>query len=163
MISIIRLKNIVFEDFVNYKEPSMFLITCFCDWKCCIEQGLDISICQNQPIAKDPNIEYEISKLIDLYLKNDITKSIVFGGLEPILQFNELYSFIEEFRRVCDDTVVIYTGYKKEEIADKIFQLQNFKNIIIKFGRFIPNQDSHFDPILGVNLASNNQYAQKIS
>lgn len=163
MISTIRLKNIVFEDFVNYKEPSMFLITCFCDWKCCIEQGLDISICQNQPIAKDPNIDYEISKLIDLYLKNDITKSIVFGGLEPILQFNEVYSFIEEFRKVCNDTVVIYTGYKKEEIADKIFQLQNFKNIIIKFGRFIPNQESHFDPILGVNLASNNQYAQKIS
>ena len=163
MTSTICLKNIVFEDFVNYKEPSMFLITCFCDWKCCIEQGLDISICQNQPIAKDPNIDYEISKLIDLYLKNDITKSIVFGGLEPILQFNELYSFIEKFRKVCDDTIIIYTGYKKEEIADKIFQLQNFKNIIIKFGRFIPNQDSHFDPVLGVNLASNNQYAQKIS
>ena len=38
-----------------------------------------------------------------------------------------------------------------------------FKNIIIKFGRYIPNQQAHYDDILGVNLASNNQYAIKIS
>ena len=36
-------------------------------------------------------------------------------------------------------------------------------NIIIKFGRFVPMQQPHFDPILGVNLASDNQYAKQIS
>ena len=39
----------------------------------------------------------------------------------------------------------------------------NFNNIIVKFGRFIPNQESHYDEILEVNLASPNQYARKIS
>ena len=28
-----NLKGVKLEDFVNYKKPSMFLITCFCDWK----------------------------------------------------------------------------------------------------------------------------------
>ena len=35
--------------------------------------------------------------------------------------------------------------------------------IIIKYGRFIPNQQKHYDEILGVYLASDNQYAEKIS
>ena len=41
--------------------------------------------------------------------------------------------------------------------------LSYFDNIIIKFGRYIPNKQSHYDNILGVNLASDNQYAVKIS
>jgi hypothetical protein len=34
--------------------------------------------------------------------------------------------------------------------------------VIVKFGRFIPNQKSHYDEILGVNLVSPNQYAKII-
>ena len=30
-----KLKGINTEDFVNYKKPSMFLITSYCDFKCC--------------------------------------------------------------------------------------------------------------------------------
>ena len=33
------IKGIIDEDFVNYKKPSMFLGTCFCDLKCCREKG----------------------------------------------------------------------------------------------------------------------------
>jgi len=46
---------------------------------------------------------------------------------------------------------------------DKLTLLSQYKNVIIKFGRFIPNQEPHYDEILGVNLASNNQYARRIS
>ena len=63
----------------------------------------------------------------------------------------------------CNDDVVIYTGYNKEEIADKIEVLKKFKNIIIKFGRFIPNSKKKYDEVLGVELASENQYGEKIS
>ena len=38
-----------------------------------------------------------------------------------------------------------------------------FKNIIIKFGRYIPNRNNKYDEILGVTLASDNQFAEKIS
>ena len=41
--------------------------------------------------------------------------------------------------------------------------LSRFDNIIIKFGRFVPNQTPHCDEVLGVKLVSNNQYAVKIS
>ena len=39
-----RVKGIIEEDFVNYKVPSMFINTCFCDFKCCTELGLDLSL-----------------------------------------------------------------------------------------------------------------------
>jgi hypothetical protein len=42
-------------------------------------------------------------------------------------------------------------------------EFKQFKNIIIKFGRFVPNQEKHYDEVLGIELASPNQYARRIS
>ena len=53
-------------------------------------------------------------------------------------------------------------GYDKEEIPEHLMTLKKYKNIIMKFGRYIPNQKKHFDPVLGVYLASNNQYGEKL-
>lgn len=61
------------------------------------------------------------------------------------------------------DDIVIYTGYCKEEITEYIGKLKIFPNIIIKFGRFIPNQEKHYDEVLGIYLAFDNQYAERIS
>lgn len=58
---------------------------------------------------------------------------------------------------------MVYTGYYKEEILEEIEQLKQYSNIIIKFGRYIPNEKKHYDEILGIDLASSNQYAEKIS
>jgi hypothetical protein len=41
--------------------------------------------------------------------------------------------------------------------------LCQFSNIIIKFGRFRPGQEPHYDEVLGVKLASDNQYAKRVS
>ena len=41
--------------------------------------------------------------------------------------------------------------------------LKAFPNIVLKIGRFIVGYEPHEDPILGVMLASDNQYAIKIS
>lgn len=154
-----QVKNIVDEDFVNYKLPSMFISTCYCDWKCCVEQGLDISVCQNSEISKQPNIEIPIDEICRRYLSNPISKAIVFGGLEPFKQFNDILDFVLALRnRNCSDTVVIYTGYEIDEIANECSLLiKHTNNIIIKTGRFIPNQKPHFDDVLGVNLISDNQ------
>ena len=157
-----KLKGIVYEDFTNYKDPSMFLIFPHCDFKCCIEAGNNI--CQNMSIVKDPDIEVDAEDLIERYLSNPITKAIVCGGLEPINSFDELVNFINILRwdYDCKDPVVIYTGYTADEIVDKTFVLSKFANIIIKFGRFIPNQEPHYDPVLGIQLASPNQYAVEL-
>ena len=157
-----RIKRFIDEDFVQYKKPVMFIGTCFCNWKCCTEQNLDKTFCQNSSLAKSPIREVDNEVLIERYLDNPITKAIVFGGLEPFEQFKEIYDFINDFREESEDEVVIYTGYNLEEIKDKIMELKDFENVIIKFGRYIPNDENKFDEILGVKLASKNQYAMRL-
>ena len=151
-------KNIVEEDFVNYKLPSMFIATCFCDWKCCREQNLDISVCQNSDISKQANCNISNKDIFNRYISNPITKAVVIGGLEPMMQFEEIYDLIKCFRdNNCKDMFVIYTGYNENEILNQIDRLKKFENIILKIGRYRPNNKSHYDDILGINLVSDNQ------
>ena len=158
------LKTILDEDFTNYKLPSMFLAFPRCTWKCPLEGGFDVEICQNHPIAQMPDIEISIEAIYKRYINNPITSAIVCGGLEPLESFWELLDLINYFRsHNCNDTFVIYTGFNKTEIQTEISHLKGFKNIIIKYGRYVPNNQPHYDPILGVNLISDNQYAEQIS
>lgn len=155
------IKDIICEDFVNYKDPSMFIIFPSCTFKCDIENGCQY--CQNWSLVKEPNIEISIPSIIDKYINNPITSAVVCGGLEPFDSWDDLYELIKTLRESSQDDFIIYTGYYKEEIADKIHILSGFKNIIIKFGRFRPDETPHYDGILGVDLASDNQYAERIS
>jgi hypothetical protein len=100
---------------------------------------------------------------VQRYINNSLTHAVVCGGLEPFDSWNDLWSFICVFRAFSKDSIIIYTGYKEEEIQDKIEFLSQVDNIIVKFGRFIPNSPHIFDTILGVELASNNQYGKLIS
>lgn len=157
------IKGITDEDFVNYKVPSMFISTNTCTFKCDYENGG--RYCQNSQLVKQESIDIDIDTIIKRYLGNPITKAIVFGGLEPFDQFVDVYDLIFKLRNDydCQDAVVIYTGYDEDEIDGKLNMLLSIPNIVVKYGRFRPNNCPHFDPILGVNLASDNQYAQQIS
>lgn len=155
-----KVKGIVAEDFCNFKVPSMFIISSVCDWKCCTEAGLDISVCQNAPLVSQPIHEIDDLDIYDMYGINPITKAVVIGGLEPMLQFDEVLHLLGVFRRThCNDPFVIYTGYYPEEIPDKLEQLRG-QNVIVKFGRYIPNVQPRFDELLGITLASDNQFAE---
>ena len=156
-----KIKGIVFEDFLNYKKPSLFIIFPYCNFKCDKDCGL--KVCQNSCLAKEKEIEYSIDKIVNNYIKNDITKAIVCGGLEPMDSFDDLKELVSALRVKTNDDIVIYTGYREEEIEDKANDLKQFANIIIKFGRYIPNDKEYYNDILGINLASRNQYAKKIS
>ena len=158
-------KTIVDEDFSNYKKPSMVIGCISCNFKCCKEANIPVSICQNEPIYLQPNIDISIDEIIDRYINNPISKTVVFGGLEPMLQFEDIILFLHKFRNVyhCNDDVVIYTGYYEYEIIGEIKTLQHYPNVIVKFGRFKPNEQKHYDETLGIELISSNQYAKKIS
>lgn len=156
-----KLKALVDEDFVNYKKPSMFIAFPHCTFKC--EKDCGERCCQNSALATSPTIDIPCRKIVDRYLANPITSAMVFGGLEPFDDFPDIYNLIWELRRRSDDEVVIYTGYNRKEIEEQVSVLSGEKNVIIKFGRYIPDQEPHTDPVLGVALASDNQYAERIS
>ena len=105
-------------------------------------------LCQNSPLALSPTKEIDVEKIVEDYMKNDLTSAIVFGGLEWMDQFLELLECIEAFREKTLDDIVVYTGYDKTEIEEHLMILKKYKNIIVKFGRFIPNQKPHYDKIL---------------
>ena len=156
-----KIIDLIDEDFINYKKPSLFLALPFCTFKC--EKECGIQCCQNSSLAKQPIIEIPTEKLVQRYLENPISESVVMGGMEPFDSFEDVIEFISILRKYSDSDVILYTGYYKSEIEDKIIQLQKFPNIIVKFGRFKPDEPHHIDPILGVELASTNQYAEKFS
>ncbi len=166
------IKGLTDEDFINYKLPSMYIATATCSFKCDKEYGHQI--CQNGELVKQPSHNVDNEAIVSRYISNPITKAIVFGGLEPFDSCVDLILLINALRWATDDDIVIYTGYTKEELQNKVIPypgetldifsgVSAFKNIIIKFGRYIPGQTPHFDPVLGVNLASDNQYAERIS
>ena len=149
------------EDFTNYKKASLFLGTTKCSFKCELECGK--KMCQNSSLALAPVKDRSDEYIVNRYINNPITKGIVFGGLEPFDTFADTLSLINAFRKVTNDDIVIYTGFNKDEIDTYIKMLSIYPNIIIKYGRYIPDEKPHLDEILGVELASNNQYAEKIS
>lgn len=149
------------EDFIQYKEPSMFIIMPFCTFKCNKDAGS--VVCQNYKLIDSPKVDISAKKIVDRYIANPITKAIVLGGLEPFDSFDDVLELVDELRKHCDHTVVIYTGYRNDEIEDKIKELSNYENIIVKFGRYIPGHETHYDPVLGIQLRSLNQYRVKIS
>ena len=165
-------KGIIDEDFINYKKPSMTIEFPYCSFKCDKECGR--AVCQNSSLTNEPNIEISHNKIINRFFENDISEAIVFQGLEPLDSFKDVLKLLAILHlpafAVFQTDVVIYTGYTKEELQNKIYKdnisyldkLKQYKNIIIKYGRYIPDQEPHYDEVLGVNLASDNQYAERL-
>lgn len=157
----IELVDLIDESFAEYKLPHMLVAFPHCTFKCDRENGNQV--CQNWELAKAPRIAVEAEDVAARYVSNDLTKAVVFAGLEPFDSWQEMIGLIKAFREVTHDDIVIYTGYNATEIDPKITYLNlMFDNIIIKFGRYRPGQQKHFDEVLGVELASDNQYAKQI-
>lgn len=154
------LKAVIEEDFSNYKLPAMLLAFPSCTFKC--EQECGERVCQNSALAQSPDMDVSPTILVQRYLDNPITKALVCGGLEPFDSYNDLIKLCKQFRLHSQDPIVIYTGYKESEIAYLFPELKKYSPIIIKFGRYVPHQQPHFDDVLGVQLASDNQYAKEI-
>ena len=80
------------------------------------------------------------------------------------MQISDVLDLIHIFRSNKHfDDFVIYTGYYPGEIKHLLKILKKYENIIIKFGRYIPGQEKHYDKTLGVWLVSDNQWGKKIS
>lgn len=155
------IKTFIEEHFQDYKYPSMTVVFGTCSFKC--EKENEGCRCHNSTLAQLKNINIDAAKLVDIYISNPISKALVCAGLEPFDTWDDLIELISEFRKKSDDDVVIYTGYYPDEIPGYISALRVFEGIVIKFGRYIPNQVAVYDDVLGVKLASPNQYGERIS
>lgn len=159
-----QIVQLIDEDFVNYKRTAMYIGFPTCTFKCDTDCGR--KVCQNRALAKSPTIEVTAHELVHRYLNNPLTGAIVFAGLEPLDSMDDLKELIVEFRKETNDDIVIYTGYNQVEqpsltIFDFIYN-NNFPNIIFKYGRFMPdNKTPHYDDVLGVTLASDNQFGYR--
>ena len=152
-----KVKGIIIEDFVNYKKPCMTIEFPYCAFKCDKENGTQL--CQNYALQFEDNIEISNDRIVDFYINNEITKAIVFQGLEPFFNKEIMYDLIKSFREKTNDDIVIYTGYYPNEIDKEVLKsITDFGNIIIKFGRYIPDSKSRYDDVLGVTLVSENQF-----
>lgn len=156
----VTLVDLIDESFTEYKLPHMLVGFPYCSFKCDRENGNQV--CQNWELAKAPRIAVEAEDIAARYVSNDLTKAVVFAGLEPFDSFKEMVALINELRNVTEDDIVIYTGYDKDEIEKMIEAIAVYRNIIVKFGRYRPGQQKHFDEVLGVELASDNQFAKRI-
>ena len=160
----IELKGIIWEDFVNYKKPCMTLMFPKCDFKCDYECGE--SFCQNWELAAAPSQTVLINPMLRKYKENPITEAIVLQGLEPLdtpVDVLIVAATLKDFE--INDDFIIYTGYTKDEVSpDLLDSLASSVpgHLIIKWGRFKPRHTPHYDPVLGVKLASDNQYAEVI-
>ncbi len=163
-----RVRKLLTERFQDYKLPAMYLASCFCDWKCCPDNP---TVCQNNPVVHMPITDISDDEILDAYQKDPITQAIIIAGLEPLLQIHEVCALIRRaVERRIKTTFVIYTGYDKNEVkfigffdALKDTGFSDSVHVIMKYGRYIPDQKPHFDEVLGVELASDNQYAEMIS
>lgn len=84
------------------------------------------------------------------------------------LQFEELRGLIAYFRqKECLDDFVIYTGYYPQELTQQLVSLRMLNTIyggtiILKVRPLCSGSAPVQDPVLGVTLASSNQYAERL-
>ena len=153
------------EVFNDFKLPMLLVAMPYCDWKCCIEQNIPITTCQNNHLDLERVNHITNEELTKKILNNILVDGVIFGGLETINKFSfpEILDFVEYFRSQSDKPIVIYTGYYPDEILDEVTQLQKYNNIYMKFGRFKINSKTKYDGVLGITLSSENQFGIKIS
>ena len=146
------IKGLIDEDFVNYKKPSMYIAFPSCSFKCCKEGNFPIEVCQNCGLTKAKNINISAEQIVARFVSNPITFAMVIAGMEPFDSWEDLFYLVKTLREHTALDCVVYTGYNKAEITDKISVLKQFPNIIVKFGRYQQGQQPHYDDVLGVNL-----------
>lgn len=117
------LKGILDCDFTNYKEPVLTLEFSQCDFKCDKLNGC--KVCQNSSLVDEPNLDISLETVWQLYQQNPLTKGFCCQGLEPLDSINELLDFIYYIRQIkqCNDVIIIYTGYEKNEAIKFIYQI----------------------------------------
>lgn len=141
------------ETITDYRKSTLYLCGYICTLGC--------KDCFHNELKKNHPTTLSIEKLFTDYISTTSCDAILFSGLNWLEQIEELFVLIHYIRsNHINKDIVIYTGYDKHEISDKIAMLSKFDNIIIKYGRFDATLPPRYDDVLGITLASSNQWAE---
>ena len=100
-------KNIIDQDFCQYKKPCMTIVFPSCSFKCDKECGE--SVCQNSALALSPDIEIDTYTVVKRFLENEMVNTLCCAGLEPFDTPRDLNRLISLLRFCeCDDEIIIY-------------------------------------------------------
>lgn len=157
------IKDIIDEVYSDFNKIGMLVVVPKCKTRCWEKCGLSPDICQNYHLNFTEKFNINNEDIINRYLENPLTKCIIFGGLDGFDSIDEILIFLEEFRKISKDDVVIYTGKELEDIEHRFNDLAFYKNIYVKYGHYNPNLNSIKDELTGVTLASENQKFIKIN
>lgn len=153
--------------FNDYKKVGLYVPTSHCTFKCVTEanaKGIKFIECQNHALAGcSKRIDMSAKEIYDIAQNDVFVEAIILSGLDPLDSFEETMKFVDEFRKLSDMELVIFTGYKEEEISDKIEMLSKYNGITMKVGRYDPTIPAKYDPIGEVTLATGNQYFINVS
>jgi len=158
-----KIKNIKDEVFSDYNKISMLIAMPYCTTNCWERYELSPSICQNNHLDKMETLDIENKYIIERYLKNPISKAIVFGGRDSWDSLDEIIDFIKEFREVSQDDCVLYTGREFEVVEKDLYKFKGIENVYIKYGHYAPHLESIIDELTSVKLASSNQKFIKVN
>ena len=163
-MSFVNLIDVKTDDITDYLKTSLLLVTPKCSGKCGEK-------CQNYFLIKNATTkQYAVSSIVNLYNNLTTHNAVVFAGLEPFDTFNDTQILVDAFLQNDKPIdIVIYTGYYQQSITDKVNVLlqkliktkSTNKTIIIKFGPYIAENRSYYSNILGIKLATDNQYVKR--
>jgi len=91
----------------------------YCDFKCDRENGTQL--CHNWALTDCKSLKIEPARIAHLYVTSALTSALCMQGLEPMDSFDDVIEVCSLVRAVTDDDIVIYTGYNRDEIEDKIY------------------------------------------
>lgn len=157
------IKSIIDEVFSDYSKISMLLVMPKCTTRCWEKLNISPTICQNNHLHKEPNINIDNKDIIKRYLDNPLTKAIIFGGLDSWDSLDEIIEFIKEFRQYSQDDCVLYTGRDYDVIEKELYRFKGLGNVYIKYGHYNPNLKPIIDDLTGVSLISENQKFIKVN
>lgn len=148
--------------FNDYRKTGLLVAFPRCTFKCCHEQGLPTSVCQNHGLCAEKLVDISPDAIVERYDAN-IHHALICGGLEPIDDIGDLLTLIHTFRKKYKDDIVIFTGYNLDEIPNGILAvLRSYGDVYLKFGRYVAGDEPKYDEVLGITLISSNQYGVKL-
>jgi len=128
---------------------------------CAVSCPIGCKGCFNQTLKGEPNKCSYIPDLLDQVQENPFNDGIILAGLEWSQQPRELVAILKEAKN-RNLPVIVYTGYNIDTFVKRVPRIEEFPDVLIKYGAYNEKQLVLDHVEHGVRLASANQHIQSV-